>query len=224
MGDGPLFLEDAEGNATTDINPAAVGVRLKNADFLVHEFGSGENATYAMLASGQVEIIGVPGVTFSGFAQVRLNTTDANQTLSIVTDADNIDNNGDLTVDEAGEISEVELLPGQIEITGSLDLVVEGQTFSGDFSFGKTGDTITVGFNNVEVDLAGGALSLDSGNGTFILDPQGLAGVMNANAVSMSQETSQSRSADTSHGSNVNERSLDEDGISLLSGGEQTDI
>ena len=63
------------------------------------QFGSGESATYAMLASGQVEIIGIPGVDFTGFAQVHLNTTSSIQTLTINTDSDGDTNTEDVTVE-----------------------------------------------------------------------------------------------------------------------------
>ena len=155
------------------INPAAVGLRLVDAAFLVQEFDDGAgNNTYAAFARGQVQIIGIAGVSFVGLADVRINTTDAPQTL-------NLDLDGDGTGDETAMLQAGEL---RIAATG-IDLVVDGQLLRGNFSFGKVGDTITVGFDQVTLSLANDALVLDQeGQGTFILDAQGLAGTMSVNA------------------------------------------
>jgi hypothetical protein len=70
IGRGPARL------GTGGLNPLAVGVLLTDARIALVRIGSGATATYALVATGTVSLVGIPGVTLTGgTVSVRVNTT-----------------------------------------------------------------------------------------------------------------------------------------------------
>jgi hypothetical protein len=169
LGQGPLYI-DASADPKV-VNPAARGVLLKDAAAGIKKVG----ANYIVYAEGTVELLGIPGVTFSGDAVVRFNNTGAGG--SVV-----IPGTPDRTINFTGD---------ETSFSGSLTLAVAGQSIGGTFSFEQltlpgptpalTDDirVIKVGITNGELALGDGDtdfVTLTEGRGGFILTNAGIAG------------------------------------------------
>ncbi|MCW5954004.1 MAG: hypothetical protein KIT69_17270, partial [Propionibacteriaceae bacterium] len=103
LGKGPATLE---GGA---INPLAVGVLLRDATVGLVRVGT----TYALVASGTVGIIGVPGVTLTGTTSVRFNNTGTNPNAII-----EIAGSPDVVVDVADGTSEFKVTGAALGFAG----------------------------------------------------------------------------------------------------------
>src|SRR5205085_2693517 len=76
LGQGPLKLPSG------DLNPNATGVYISEAQIGLIKFADG---SFAMNATGNISVIGVPGIKITGQATVSINTSglSVNQTLTI---------------------------------------------------------------------------------------------------------------------------------------------
>ncbi|HEY3484876.1 MAG TPA: hypothetical protein VGK49_05795, partial [Ilumatobacteraceae bacterium] len=154
LGKGPARLDD------DSINPLAVGVLLTNATVGVVRRGTGPNFTYAVFATGTLQIIGVNGVTVVGTATVRFNNTGSavNEIIAI----------------EAADTDVVVNVPNNTAVVEAIGLQISvfGQTLGGDFTFTKSGfavgtpstdpGTLEVHVENLTLHL-GGVVSLTNG-------------------------------------------------------------
>ena len=163
LGRGPATLENDE------INPLAVGLLLTNATVGVVE---GTTAgTYAVFATGTLQLIGIAGVTVIGTATVRFNNTGANVNV-LLTIAGSDD---DVLVD-VPDVATAGVDTAIFQAVG-LEISVMGQTLRGDFTFTKSASDpgrIVVTASNVEIDL-GGAVRFSGGTGTIVITAAGVA-------------------------------------------------
>ena len=163
MGEGPARLD------TGEINPLATGVLLTDATIALRR-GSVDD-TYALSATGTIQLIGVNDVTIAGTASLRFNNTG--------TDADEL-----ITI--PGTDADVVLLVANSDaIFEGTNLVIEalGQSLSGDLAFSQQVDdagTIVVTAANIALDIGDGAVSLTNGAGTFVITGAGLAAKISA--------------------------------------------
>ena len=178
LGQGPSKLENG------DVNPLAVGIRLDNATIGLVQFDNAGTKTYALTASGDLELVGISGVTLHGRANVRFNNTGQaiSETISIP------NTTHDVTVQFA-DGSDVKSFFSQ-----GLEVGVLGQTFKGDFHFGdsQTGSAapldaqsgvnasqpisgsvsnLQIGFDNGNNEVA----KIANGSGAVLLSAAGLA-------------------------------------------------
>jgi hypothetical protein len=170
-GDGTLaatnayvFMGQGPGRINGVNNPTAKGIMLSNASFGLVRAGSAGAYTYAFYATGNVEILGIPDVSFSGVATISVNNTgsDVHQDITIGTSTDHV------TVDVAN---------GVMEFKGTnLNLTVLGQTLTGAFSFTKTAGVTIITADNVGMNLGSGVVSLTDGTGDIRIMDNGLAG------------------------------------------------
>ena len=156
LGQGPAKL------ANGDINPLATGVLLTNGRIGLVQTGAG----YALVAEGDVSLVGISGITISGHASVRVNTTGQivlKKTLSIPgSTADPI---------------EVEFKTATVVksfVVTNAQITVLGQTLSGNLSFESVDGVIAVAASNVTLALPG--VSLSNASGALMLTPAGVAG------------------------------------------------
>jgi hypothetical protein len=178
LGQGPLTLPDGS------MNPSARGVLLNNARIGLVKFSDG---TFALDASGDIALVGITGVSFSGPASVRFNNSKqmVNRTINFQTAtgmADSVqvefDTTDDVAVFQGGNA------------TTKMSLSVLGQTLSGIFLFNQTTDvngqkTITVAFQDVQLKLGTGGtdiLTVTVARGVVLLNQQGVAGQLTATA------------------------------------------
>ncbi|HXG49000.1 MAG TPA: VCBS repeat-containing protein, partial [Methylomirabilota bacterium] len=170
LGEGPARLENG------DINPLATGVLLSNARIGLIKFANG---TFAMVAEGTVQLLGVDGVTLAGTARIRVNNSGA-------------------MVDETIEIPNSNQPPVEIEfVNGDLvtrfealdaELSLLGQTLRGNFSFdkvtsGSLAGTIRIAATDVSLGLGDGTtelISVTNGEGSLLFTSAGLAGSLAA--------------------------------------------
>ncbi|MEQ1861602.1 MAG: LEPR-XLL domain-containing protein, partial [Chthoniobacteraceae bacterium] len=160
-----------------DLNPLAQGVLLRDATIGLIRYNA--TSTYALVAMGTVELVGVSGVTFSGTALVRVNTTTS-------------------AVDELltfGADHEVPVMFSAMEVAGAtpfaqftatnLEIAVGGQKLMGDFSFAKGANEITVTASNVTAAFGDGTkdlVKLSEGSGSLILNNAGIAARLSVRA------------------------------------------
>ena len=156
FGDGPLTLGNGERN------PAARGLLIEHATVGVATDGAGK---YALDATGDVSVIGLPGLTLSGGVHVRFNTMGAsvNETIPVGNDSVVVVFTQDNVAEVAG--------------TG-LTLKVMGQELSGDLSITHRADGgLTITASHLAATLrAGGTpvLALSNGGGTLTLTSLGV--------------------------------------------------
>ena len=139
LGDGPAFL-DQDGQ---EPNPTAQGILLKDATVGYKKVG----ATYALYATGEVQVLGIPGVTFVGRATAELNTTDSSVTFDF--------NGTDLDPDTAGIQDEKAIANNTgFKLSGDLTLTTAGVDLVGTFGFERNADgTIKVTLDDVDLNL-----------------------------------------------------------------------
>ncbi len=165
LGQGPAYLADG-----TTPNPTARGLLLTGVTLHAQQFT--DSATpggldYALYATGNVSLVGVPGVSLAAgaTATVQFNNSAA-----------------DWMVPGIGTT----VARGSRSFQGTLGLNVLGQTLNGSFTFDQATTTdgqqvLTVAFANVGVNLGpGGALTITNGSGLALLTPDGLVGQVNA--------------------------------------------
>ena len=123
-------------------------------------------AGYALVAEGDVSLVGISGVTISGHASVRVNTT--GQTI----DADALDPGQHRRSDRA-ELHDDDVVKS-FGVIGA-QIAILGQTLSGNVAFESTaGGDVAVAATNVTLALTG--VSLSNASGALLLTPAGLAG------------------------------------------------
>jgi hypothetical protein len=152
VGQGPATLDDG-----VTLNPSARGVLLHNARFGVFKDSSNR---YALFAEGQLMVLGVPGIDFSGIAQVRFNETTSNVDDLVVPDSpfdqDSDDELVDLLASETDKT--VNLLEVDDSSSGIPESIVPtleilGQKLKGQFEFelGAEPGLFRVGLTNVDL-------------------------------------------------------------------------
>ncbi len=161
LGKGPARLDDGS------INPLAIGVLLTGATIgvvRVDPAAAGQPFTYALFATGTLQVLGVPGISLSGTATVRFNNTTGN--------VDEL-----LTIDGTDTDVVVRVAAGTTEFkAAALSITIAGQTLTGDFTFSQpSAGTIVLAASNVSLQLGGGAVSLTDGVGTLVISPDGVA-------------------------------------------------
>ncbi|MCW5954470.1 MAG: hypothetical protein KIT69_19635, partial [Propionibacteriaceae bacterium] len=155
LGQGPARL------ANGDLNPLAVGVLLSNATVAYLEQGTG----YALLATGTVSIIGLPGVTITGDTSVRVNTTGASVNVSLPaipgTDGEAIA----INFPTSAAVTEF--------VVSNATLAFGGYALTGTLAFNQTGTSTTITITGGGLDLAG-AVTVSSIDGTISMTAAGL--------------------------------------------------
>ena len=159
LGRGPALLPNG------DINPAAVGVLLQNADIGMRDLGVDG---HALFASGSIRVLGVPGVSVSGTATIRVNPSSAQQTVTLP------GGGGSQTLDAGIRRFE----------SANMSLQLLGQVVTGDFAFSKpaagaVNQSVVISGANLEVRLGAAAsplVSVTAGSGLFVLSEDGIAG------------------------------------------------
>ncbi|CAB5080406.1 hypothetical protein D3OALGB2SA_510, partial [Olavius algarvensis associated proteobacterium Delta 3] len=164
LGQGPARLENG------DINPLATGLRLSEGSIGLIKLGD----TFALWAEGSVSLLGVGGVTLTGSATVRVNTTGLiiDETLTIPGSA-----NGGIAVqfDTSDTVRSFEALNAELGLLG--------KTLSGDFAFDQSDGSLTIAADNVSLSLGDGntdLVSIVDGEGVLMISGAGLAGRLNA--------------------------------------------
>jgi hypothetical protein len=173
LGRGPARLENG------DVNPLATGVLLSDATIGLIRIDQSGTDTFALFAEGTVSLVGVDGISISGTATVRVNTTGIviDETLTIPGSS-----NGGVRVqfDSDSEVKSFAVLDAELSVLE--------QTLTGDFSF----DTVTgadvdgaVSFaaSNVSLSLGDGSTGLvnvTNGEGVLIITGSGIAGELAA--------------------------------------------
>jgi hypothetical protein len=160
LGRGPAMLQSGA------INPLAVGVLLTGATIGLIETGSG----HALVASGTVSIIGVPGVTVTGTTSVRVNSTGlaVSQTIEIP---------GSTAPGVAVDFATADAVT-EFVVTDAT-LAFAGQSLTGDFSFGRDGTDLTLSVDNGAISL-GDAVELGEITGALVIRADGVAGSLSA--------------------------------------------
>ena len=157
LGDGPAFL-DRDG---TKPNASARGLLLSNAAF---GYKKGSTAgTFAFFATGQISLLGILGVSFSGNATVKLNNTGGTQDVTFDFSPATI------TLPDGSVVSTVTVAASQpFEFKGdNIAIVIMGQTLSGQFAFTKNADgTFTVTLSPDSAAAADVVLNLGDGKDT----------------------------------------------------------
>jgi len=168
VGDGPAWLADGS------VNPLAVGLLVTGATVGLVRVGAAAPYTYALTASGTVQLLGVPGVTLAGTLGVRFNDTGATQAHALtIPGGDPVDVTFGAGEEGAGTPF--------VAIAGALDLGVFGQTLAGDFAFTRTAAGLTVTASGVTFAVAPAGASapvaaLDAGPLALTISDAGVAG------------------------------------------------
>ncbi|MEU1973056.1 VCBS repeat-containing protein, partial [Microbacterium sp. NPDC019599] len=160
LGRGPAFLESGA------LNPLAMGVLLTGATIGLIEMNGG----HALVATGTVSLIGVPGVTISGTTSVRVNDTGAavSQTIEI---PGSTEPGVVVQFGTAAEVTEF--------VVSDATLAFGGQALTGTFSFDRSASDITVGITNGAVAF-GDAVQLGAITGGLVVRSSGIAGTLSA--------------------------------------------
>ena len=164
VGQGPALIDtgtvDLAGDPIFRINPAAQGVYLSNLYGYVLKFTDG---TFLMYAEGDVEILGLPGVTVAARAQVQIFTgttfvdkagVKINAAGDLVTLSNDTANRGNapfrvieadmIRVGLSGTTPEPTLTDPEPALNPSAEISIAGQTLRGTMAFEKVGDTTTL--------------------------------------------------------------------------------
>nr|NLI49984.1 hypothetical protein [Propionibacterium sp.] len=166
LGNGPARL------GTGEINPLAVGVLLSDARLGL--IGNSAGTAFALVASGTVSLLGVPGVVLTGTADVRVNTLGP----ALGTGIDTVIEIPGST--EPGVAVTFGTTDPVTEFTATATLAVAGQRFAGTFGFARdAGDTLITA-SGVTLSL-GSAVALTDGAGTLLIGAAGLAGTLSGN-------------------------------------------
>ena len=129
IGQGPLRLD----GDSVDFNPAARGLIIRNAVVGLVKFGPN---LFALFAEGQVETVGLTGVSISGVARVRFNNTgsEVDRAISVINAAGETESvlvrflaSDDPRQDQT-QARSFDVLGATVEIAG--------QQLTGSFSFG----------------------------------------------------------------------------------------
>ncbi|HWG95048.1 MAG TPA: hypothetical protein VNU66_12570, partial [Mycobacteriales bacterium] len=150
-------------DGTGGADPLAVGVLLTGVRLALVEVGAG----YALVGSGTVTLLGVPGAVLSGTAVVRVNTTGSAVDVEVP-----LPGGTGATVrvafPTAGRTADVTV--------GSASLALAGGTLTGRLTVERldTGDVV-VGLRGGDADLGGG-LTLSGLTGALVVTPAGVAG------------------------------------------------
>ncbi len=175
VGQGPVYLSDG-----TTINPAAQGLLLTNASLGVVKVAGTSGTTYAVTATGMLQIIGISGVSLSGMATVMVNNTGAavNQTIVLPAVGTTPASSIQVMFPTANMVTSV--------VASGVSLTVAGQTLMGNFTFNQVTDSnnntvLTIHFDSVSLNLGGGLAMLSAGTGDFVMTSAGIAGMMSAN-------------------------------------------
>jgi hypothetical protein len=184
IGQGPAYLESGE------LNPLARGFLVTNATVGAIRFTLGtpqeDDDTWALDATGTVQVVGIPDVTLGGTLRLRINSSD-----QLVDSALTIPGTDNQVFVKFGA-GEVAAAPGQpfsrIGGTG-LTLSVGGQSLRGDFEIHKVRhdngtpantaddtDALRLTGSSIEVSLGGGAVTLAGGHADLLVLPAGVAG------------------------------------------------
>ena len=164
-----------------DLNPLAQGILLRDATIgLVRYPGAtvADPVTYALIATGTVEVVGVSGVTFNGTALVRVNTT-AGAVHELLT----FGTGHEVPVEFTAAEKAIGTTPFTQFAASNLELSVDGQTLTGDFTFEKgtqggasaikvTASHVTAAFGDGTTDF----VKLSEGSGALLLTNAGAAG------------------------------------------------
>jgi hypothetical protein len=164
LGQGPAHISNG------DVNPLATGILLTNGRIGLIKTAAGK---FALVAQGDVSLIGVPGVAISGAVSVRLNETG----VAIDTTLDIPGSSGpgvDIKLPASSTLGEFQVANGQLTLLG--------QSLAGNFAFSQTaaGD-MTIAASGVSLSLGGGAVSVSGASGALVVSPTGLAGRISGN-------------------------------------------
>ena len=152
--------------------PEATGIAISSGKLGAAISTTSSETTYALVASGAAALLGVPGLTLSGTAEIQVNRTGDEVHETIATP------DGDVTID-FDDVADL------TRLTGTLDLnVADFATFSGDFIVQKESTTVAgvsttqllFGATNVSafVGESGGAgLSLSDGQIGLVVEHTG---------------------------------------------------
>ncbi|NMM34119.1 MAG: hypothetical protein HHJ13_09000, partial [Phycicoccus sp.] len=160
LGRGPAFLSSGA------MNPLAMGVLLTGATLGLIEMGSG----HALVASGNVSLIGVPGVTVTGTTSVRVNTT--RQAITTTIEIPGSTDPGVLvSFDTTAEVKQF--------VVSAASIAFAGQSLGGTFSFDRTGDDLTVSVADGSISF-GDAVQFGAITGSLVVRADGIAGSLSS--------------------------------------------
>ncbi|MDQ7993914.1 MAG: hypothetical protein REI45_14680, partial [Propionicimonas sp.] len=152
LGSGPAILEDGS------LNPLAVGVLLSEATIGLLRVGS----SYALVATGTVSILGVPGITLTGTTSVRYNQTGTDQTTTIEIPGDT----PDVVLDVANGTASFAVVAATLRFGGL--------ALTGGLEFSQAGGTTSITVTGGRIDLAGAA-TLHGVDGTVAMTAAGIS-------------------------------------------------
>ncbi len=164
LGQGPVLL------ANGDLNPLATGVLLGDAQVGLIQFGSGSTATYALSATGTVQLVGLSDISVAGTATVLVNTTGLaiNDTITIPGSTTSIP----VVFATTASVTSFE--------AQSAVLTVLGQTLSGDFAFSQvstgSANTVMIAGSGLSLSLGNGVVTATQGQGALVISGAGVAG------------------------------------------------
>ena len=179
-GRGPLRIGDEA------INPLAKGALLTNGRVGLIKIAGADSSTFALVASGTVELIGVDGVTISADASVRVNTTGLNIAEVIEITGSTSPGVAVNFQDDGAEVKQF------VAIDATLDIL--GQSIQGDFDFSQAttlgpdgafgnpddGSTLTIEATEVNISLGSETAGVDivKASGVLIVTEAGIAGTI----------------------------------------------
>ncbi|MDC0296391.1 hypothetical protein OAK95_01935, partial [Akkermansiaceae bacterium] len=180
LGQGPLRIGDEA------INPLAKGALLTNGRVGLIKIAGADSSTFALVASGTVELIGVDGVTISADASVRVNTTGLNIAEVIEITGSTSPGVAVNFQDDGAEVKQF------VAIDATLDIL--GQSIQGDFDFSQAttlgpdgafgnpddGSTLTIEATEVNISLGSETAGVDivKASGVLIVTEAGIAGTI----------------------------------------------
>jgi len=177
VGQGPLRLYEGR----DEINPSATGLLISNATVGVVRIVA--TGGLALFAEGDVSVIGIGGVNFTGRVRVRFNNTGAAVSRTITFTAKDGSTKSAVVAFAVNPGAGVDESDMQIVRGADLDLDILGQRLAGSFVFGRTvvdgEDVIAVGFDSVTAAFGDGTnelVAVSAASGAFILTSAGLAG------------------------------------------------
>ena len=155
VGRGPAFFADG------GVSPLATGVLISNATLAMRRVGG---TTYAVVADGTAQIVGVDGVSLAGTVHVAYNDTGSDVSTSIAIPGSSAAPVGLVVANGTRSVS----------ITGAT-LTIAGQGLTADLAVDRTaeGDTV-LAFAHATLTL--GPASLTDGSGVIVLTSAGAAG------------------------------------------------
>ena len=182
LGQGPLRIGDET------FNPLAKGALLTDSRIgLIQIPGATESdpSTYALVATGTVELIGVDGVIISAEASIRVNTT-GRAVSEVLTIAGSTGLGVTVSFDDGAEVKQFEAINATLDILGQSIIgnfaFSQASTQGPDGTFGTVDDgtTLTIAATMVSISLGSetAGVAIVNAAGVLIVTEAGIAGTI----------------------------------------------